>query len=64
MGKEDVAAKRHLSDSERFADLFDHEIYGGRGVIDPSRLREADPSETSDGDERRRDLMESWPRKD
>lgn len=63
MGKEDVAARKYLSDPARFADLFNHEVYGGRAVIDPFELDEADPTELSGSVEKDRDICKDWVRK-
>lgn len=60
MGREDAAARFYLSDPERFADMFNHEAFGGEGVIDPSELREADTSDIAGGTERRRDIFKRW----
>ena len=52
MGQQDVTLKEYLSDPERFADAFNGSLFHGKKVIDPSRLRELDPSEihlSSDG---------------
>jgi hypothetical protein len=62
MGKVDVAARAYLSDPARFADLFNHEAFGGDEVIHPSELREADTTKASGNTERRRDLLKRWAR--
>ena len=63
MGKADVEAKRYLSDPERFADLFNHEIYSGEAVVDPNCLRPTDTVDASVGREEKRDLVREWARK-
>ena len=45
MGQQDVTLKEYLSDPERFADAFNGGLFRGKRIIDPSRLRELDPSE-------------------
>lgn len=60
MGKEDVAARKYLSDPERFADVFNHKIFDGEGVINPKSLREADASKIVGDTEKRRDLLKEW----
>ncbi len=62
MGKVDAAARTYLSDPARFADLFNHEAFGGEEVIRPSELREADTTRASGNTERRRDLLKRWAR--
>lgn len=57
MGREDVMAKKYLSDPARFADLFNHTIYGGEEVIEPARLRATDTSAASGDTEKRRDIL-------
>ena len=42
MGKADIAVKNWLSDNERFADLFNGMIFGGRQVVRPEELENMD----------------------
>lgn len=69
MGKADIAVKNWLSDNERFADLFNGMIFGGRQVIRPEELetldRETDiiiPDKNgkSRGIQRHRDIAKQW----
>ena len=71
MGKADIAVKNWLSDNERFADLFNGMIFGGRQVIRPEELdtmdRETDIIITdkngkSRGMQRHRDIAKRWKR--
>ncbi|MDE5698114.1 MAG: Rpn family recombination-promoting nuclease/putative transposase [Lachnospiraceae bacterium] len=45
MGTKDAKAKEFLSDNERFADLFNYYLFGGRQVIRPEDLEERDTTE-------------------
>ncbi|XCP85765.1 hypothetical protein ABXS75_02895 [Roseburia hominis] len=38
MGKNDILMKKWISDKERFADLFNGGLFGGKQVIDPEGL--------------------------
>ncbi len=38
MGKADIAVKNWLGNNERFADLFNGIVFGGRQVISPEEL--------------------------
>ncbi len=69
MGKANVAVNNWLSDNERFADLFNGALFGGRQIIHPGELepldREADIIVTDkDGKEkgiqRYRDIAKRW----
>ncbi len=42
MGKADIAVKNWLSDRERFADLFNGTVFGGRQVVLPEELEDMD----------------------
>ena len=42
MGKENVAVNRWLKDHERFADLFNGTVFGGRQVVHPEYLEDLD----------------------
>ncbi len=45
MGKTDILTKDYMSNSERFADVFNYFIYQGREVIHAGDLQEKDPAE-------------------
>ena len=38
MGKADIAVKNWLNDRERFADLFNGTVFGGKQVVLPEEL--------------------------
>ncbi|MBM6752670.1 transposase, partial [Mediterraneibacter glycyrrhizinilyticus] len=40
MGKADIAVKNWLSDKERFADLFNGTVFGGKQVVLPENLED------------------------
>ena len=42
MGKHDAAAYEYLSQPKYFADLFNAKFFGGRQVVDGTKLMEAD----------------------
>ena len=42
MGKPDIAVKNWLSDNERFADLFNGMVFGGRLVVRAEELESMD----------------------
>lgn len=42
MGKADIAVKNWLSDRERFADLFNGTVFGGKQVVLPEELEDLD----------------------
>ncbi|MDO4808084.1 MAG: hypothetical protein Q4A07_12660 [Coriobacteriales bacterium] len=65
MGQADVMTKRYVADPERFADVFNYAIYGGRHVVDAGELSTLDPVssvKTPKGKsvERRRDGLRLW----
>ena len=43
MGKNDTIMREYLSDRSRFADLFNGALFGGKTVIRPEQLQQADP---------------------
>lgn len=72
MGKADIAVKNWLGNNERFADLFNGIVFGGRQVIRPEELenmdRETDiivPGKDGErkGVQRYRDLVKRWRKK-
>ena len=68
MGKIDTEAKNYMADNERFADVFNYLVYGGRQAIDPKNLTPLDTTEIvlPYGNETRsplqkfRDLLKRW----
>ena len=69
MGKPDIAVKNWLSDNERFADLFNGMVFGGRLVVRAEELesmdRETDIIVTDKdgkrkGVQRYRDIVKRW----
>ena len=69
MGKPDIAVKHWLNDNERFADLFNGTVFGGRHVIRAEELesmdRETDIIVTDKngkrkGVQRYRDIVKRW----
>ena len=42
MSEKDTVSKKYFSDNERFADLFNFYLYGGKQVIKPEQLRPLD----------------------
>jgi hypothetical protein len=42
MGRIDLLTNEYMSDNERFADVFNYFIYGGRQVINAEKLHEMD----------------------
>ena len=40
MGKQDLLAKKYMSDNEKFADVFNYYLYNGKQVIKPENLHE------------------------
>ena len=69
MGKADIAVKNWLNDRERFADLFNGTVFGGKQVVLPEELedmdRETDIIITDKGGKERgvqryRDLVKRW----
>ncbi|MCD7772091.1 MAG: Rpn family recombination-promoting nuclease/putative transposase [Oscillospiraceae bacterium] len=56
MGKPDTATREYINDSQVFADVFNYYAFGGRKVVEPSKLEELDTSALltvfgKDGDE-------------
>ncbi len=56
MGKTDTATREYINDSQIFADVFNYYAFGGRKVVEPSKLEELDTSALltvfgKDGDE-------------
>ena len=47
MGKLDTVTKAYMKNNSVFADAFNYLLYGGRQVLDPSRLQELDTVELS-----------------
>ena len=45
MGKQDLLAKKYMSDNEKFADVFNYYFYNGKLVIKPENLHEESISE-------------------
>ena len=45
MGKKDVVTKDYMDHAEIFADAFNYFLYGGRAVIDPSKLHTMDTTQ-------------------
>lgn len=45
MGKQDLLAKKYMSDYEKFADVFNYYLYNGKQVIKPENLHEESISE-------------------
>lgn len=45
MGKQDVLAKKYMSDNEKFADVFNYYLYNGKQVIKSENLKEESISE-------------------
>lgn len=45
MSEKDTTAKAYMSDNERFADLFNYKVFGGKKVIDANCLVEKDSTE-------------------
>lgn len=45
MGKQDLLAKKYMSDNEKFADVFNYYLYNGKQVIKPENLHEESISE-------------------
>lgn len=71
MGNENVAVNRWLNDHERFADLFNGTVFGGRQVVRPEHLEDMDresdvllPDRTGKGKsiQRYRDIVKRWKR--
>ena len=71
MGKADIAVKNWLSDRERFADLFNGTVFGGRQVVLPEELEDmdretdiiiTDKEQKERGVQRFRDLVKLWNR--
>lgn len=68
MGRIDTEAKEYLSDTRRFADVFNYLIYDGQMVIEPDQLLPLDPTEIilPYGNDARepiqkvRDLLKRW----
>ena len=69
MGKKNVAVNNWLSDNERFADLFNGSIFGGKQIIRPEELenmdRETDllvsgKTGTAKGVQKYRDVIKRW----
>ena len=40
MGKQDLLAKKYMSDNEKFADVFNYYLYNGKQVIKSENLKE------------------------
>ena len=47
MSNKDTISHDYMSDNERFADVFNYFIYGGKQIIKPENLTEADVTESS-----------------
>lgn len=45
MGKQDLLAKKYMSDNEKFADVFNYYLYNGKQIIKPENLHEESISE-------------------
>ena len=69
MGKADIAVKNWLSDKERFADLFNGTVFGGKQVVLPENLEDmdretdiivTDKREKGRGVQRFRDIVKKW----
>ena len=68
MGRIDTETKNYMADNERFADVFNYLVYGGRQTIDPKALTPLDTAEIvlPYGNETRspvqkfRDLLKRW----
>lgn len=45
MGKQDLLAKKYMSDNEKFADVFNYYLYNGKQVIKSENLKEESISE-------------------
>lgn len=69
MGKADIAVKNWLSDNDRFADLFNGTIFGGRQIVRPEELENmdretdiivTDKEKKSRGMQRHRDVVKRW----
>ena len=45
MGKQDLLAKKYMSDNEKFADVFNYYLYNGKQVIKSEDLKEESISE-------------------
>ena len=56
MGAENAVTKQYLSDPERFAEVFNNEVFQGRQVIQARKLRELDPKELADIAESHKEL--------
>ena len=39
MGKQDLLAKKYMSDNEKFADVFNYYLYNGKQVIKSENLK-------------------------
>ena len=71
MGRADIAVKNWLGDRERFADLFNGTIFGGKQIILPEELEDmdretdiiiTDKEQKERGVQRFRDLVKLWNR--
>ena len=66
MGKEDVATRRYMQDSRRFADAFNYALYGGEQIIRAADLKPLNTVSVPPGqgehprEERRRDTFRCW----
>lgn len=69
MGKADIAVKNWLNDRERFADLFNGTVFGGKQVVLPEELEDmdretdiiiTDKDRKERGAQRYRDLVKRW----
>lgn len=60
--EKDLVDYAYLSDEERYADLFNGTLFGGKQVLEPERLREADTrSRTADKKRpRNRDILKKY----
>lgn len=47
MGKQDLLAKKYMTDNEKFADVFNYCLYDGRQIIKSENLREENISEVA-----------------
>lgn len=56
MRNKNAVSKSYLSDNQRFAQTCNNQLFGGRKLIQPEKLRELDPGELSVNGERAPDL--------
>ncbi|MDD3403508.1 MAG: Rpn family recombination-promoting nuclease/putative transposase [Hespellia sp.] len=60
MGKANDTINSYLSDSARYADVVNHGLFGGNGLIDPRYLSELDSVEKDPDSQRVRDLKKRY----